>query len=91
MEALDRLNKKLDSLLKKHAALEAENKRLRDTIAKEIKTNEKLNKKLAAMDQDMVSVHLDKTVGDEEEREHMRRQLDTVIADIDKILNTLND
>ncbi len=34
MEALDQLGKKLDMLLKKHTALEAEkNKRLKETIA----------------------------------------------------------
>jgi len=39
----------------------------------------------------MVSVHLGKAVANEEEQEHMRAQLDNVIAEIDKILNTLND
>ena len=46
MQALDTLNKKLDTLLRKFAALESENKRLKETIAKQIKTEEKLNKKL---------------------------------------------
>ncbi len=91
MEALDKLNKKIDTLLKKYAALEAENKRLKDTIAKEIKTTEKLNKKLASLEQNMVSVHIGKAVDNGEEQENMRRQLDSVIGEIDKILNTLND
>lgn len=91
MQALETLNKKLDSLLKKYAALESENKRLKDTVARQIKSEAQLNKKLASLEQGMVSVHLGKAVTSEEEQENMRRQLDQVIADIDKILVTLND
>lgn len=91
MEALDKLSKKLDTLLKKHAATEAENKRLKETIAAQIKTAEQLNKKLASLEKGMVSVHIGKTVEDDEQKENMREQLDTVIGEIDKILNTLND
>jgi hypothetical protein len=91
MQALDQLNKKLDMLLKKYAALEAENKRLKTTIAAQDKSLELLNKKLLSLDHGMVSVHLGKVDIDEEEKENMRRQLDGVIAEIDKILNTLND
>ena len=91
MQALDTFNKKLDTLLRKFAALESENKRLKETIAKQIKAEEKLNKKLASLEQGMVSVHLGKAVIDDEEKENMRQQLDNVIAEIDKILTTLND
>ena len=91
MEALDQLNKKLDMLLKKYAALEAENKRLKATIAGHEKSAEVLNKKLASLEQGMVSVHLGKAVVDEDEMNNMREQLDNVIGEIDKILNTLND
>ncbi|MCD6012162.1 MAG: hypothetical protein K0Q79_2024 [Flavipsychrobacter sp.] len=91
MEALDKLSKKLDSLLKKYAAIESENKRLKETIATQIKTTEKLQKKLTSLEKDMVSVRLGNTVENDEERENMRQQLDTVIGEIDKILNTLND
>ena len=91
MQALDLLNKKLDTLLRKFAALESENKRLKETIAAQIKTEEKLNKKLASLEQGMVSVHLGSAVENDDQKEHMREQLDNVIAEIDKILNTLND
>ena len=91
MEALDKLNKKLDTLLKKYAALESENKRLKDTIAAQIKTTDQLHKQIESMEQGMVSVNLGRATGNEEENEHMRRQLDTVIGEIDKILTTLND
>jgi chromosome segregation ATPase len=91
MQALDQLNTKVDMLLKKYAALEAENKRLKATIATHEKTVEILGKKLASLENGMVSVRLGQTDIDEEEKENMRRQLDNVIAEIDKILNTLND
>jgi hypothetical protein len=91
MQAIDQLNKKLDALLKKYAAMESENKRLKDTIASQIKATEKLNKRLASMDQNMVSVNLGTGVVDEDEKDNMRKQLDSVIGEIDKILNTLND
>lgn len=91
MQALEKFNKKLDSLLKKYSALESENKRLKDTIAGQIKTIDKQNKKIAAMEHDVVSVDLNKGTLDDVEKENMRQQLDNVIGEIDKILNTLND
>ncbi len=91
MHALDELNGKLNTLIKKYTALEAENKRLKDTIAKQIKSEDKLNKQLASLEQNMVSVRLNKTEGNADENENMRRQLDNLITEIDRILNTLND
>jgi predicted RNase H-like nuclease (RuvC/YqgF family) len=91
MEALDLLNKKLDLLLKKYAALEAENKRLKAAVARHEKSTEALTKKLASLEHGMVSVHLGKAVDNDDEKNNMREQLDNVIAEIDKILNTLND
>jgi predicted nucleic acid-binding Zn-ribbon protein len=91
MQALDLLNNKLNMLLKKYAALEAENKRLKATISGQEKYIDSLTKKLASLEQGMVSVHLGKAVVDEDEKENMRNQLDNVIAEIDAILNTLND
>ena len=91
MEALDQLNTKVNTLLKNYAAMETENKRLKSAISKQEKTIDTLTKKLASLEHGMVSVHLGKTVVDEEEKENMRTQLDGVIAEIDKILYTLND
>ena len=91
MQVLDQLNKKVDSLLKKYATLEAENKRLKETIAAEVKKTHAMNRKLASLEQSMVSVHIGKAVDNEDEKENMRQQLDNVIGEIDKILNTLND
>lgn len=91
MHALDELNKKVDVLLKKYAALEAENKRLRETVAKHTRIEEELKTKIESLEQNMVSVHLGKTDISDDEKQNMRAQLDTVISEIDKILNTLND
>jgi predicted nuclease with TOPRIM domain len=91
MQALEQLNSKLNTLLKKHTALETENKRLRETIARQEKTEKSLSRKLDSLEHGMVSVHLGKAVSNDEDKENMRQQLDTVIADIDRILNTLND
>lgn len=91
MQALDELNSKVNTLLKKYSALEAENKRLKDTVARHKEAEQVLTKKLASLEKDMVSVHLGKTVADDTEKENMRMQLDNVITEIDRILNTLND
>jgi regulator of replication initiation timing len=91
MQALDELNKKLTKLIKRHTTLEAENKRLRETIARQQSTEADLKQRIASLEQGMVSVNLDQTIGSAEERDNMRRQLDVLISEIDGILNTLND
>lgn len=91
MEAIDQLNKKIDTLLKRYAALEAENRKLKDAVATQAKANDKLSKKLASLEKEMVSVDLAGAGMDEDTRENMRGQLDSVIGEIDKILHTLND
>ncbi len=91
MHALDELNSKINALIKKYTAIEAENKRFRELIAKHEATEASLKKQLASLEQDMVSVDLGGTVGDKKEKENMRKQLDTLIGEIDVILNTLND
>jgi regulator of replication initiation timing len=91
MHLLDILNDKLDTLLKKYAALQAENKRLKDTIATQNLELETVKKQLASLEEGMISVHLGNTDLDENDKDNMRKQLDLVIADIDKILNTLDD
>lgn len=91
MEALDLLNKKLNLLIKKYVALEAENKRLKLALAQHEETEELLKQRILALEEDMVSVDMDKLVTTDEDRINMRLQLDNVINDIDSILNNLND
>ena len=91
MQELQTLNDKLDVLLKKYITLQAENKRLKDTVAKQAESLAGMNGKLADLEQNMVAVQIGKSVLSEEERQNMRKQLDNVIGEIDKILTTLND
>ncbi|MBX2905860.1 MAG: hypothetical protein KF744_07475 [Taibaiella sp.] len=91
MQALDELNSKLNLLLRRYAALEQENKRLKETVAKQIATEASLKQRITTLEQDMVSVNLNDAVRDESEKENMRKQLDGLIAEIDGLLNTLND
>jgi chromosome segregation ATPase len=91
MQELELLNGKLDTLLKKYAALQAENKNLKETIASRQKSVDTLNSKLASIEENMAHSHIGKTVGDDAERAALRKQLDGVIGEIDKILTTLND
>lgn len=91
MEALDQLNSKLDQLIKKYAAVQAENIRLSDLVQQQSQTITSLNTKLAGMEQKMANTQLGATISNDEEKNNMRRQLDSIIGEIDKILHTLND
>jgi hypothetical protein len=91
MQALDNLSKKINLLIKKQAALEAENNRLKTIIAAHQETEMKLNAQLASLDNNLVSVRIDSKTENTEEKENMVRQLDKLIQEIDIILNTLND
>jgi predicted nucleic acid-binding Zn-ribbon protein len=91
MQELELLNNKLDLLLKKYAALQAENKSLKKTVSDQLKSIEKLNHKLASVEENMAAAQMGQSLGDNKDKDAMRKQLDTVIAEIDKILTTLND
>jgi uncharacterized coiled-coil DUF342 family protein len=91
MQELQLLNDKLDVLLKKYITLQAENKRLKEIIDKQAESIQGLSGKLSDLEQNMVAVQIGKAVLSDEERIKMRKQLDNVIGEIDKILTTLND
>lgn len=91
MQELQLLNDKLDTLLKKYASLQAENKRLRETVAEQTASIQGLNVKLSDLEQEIVAVQIGKAVMTDEEREQMKNHLGSVIGEIDKILATLND
>ena len=91
MQELQLLNDKLDTLLKKYASLQAENKRLRETVAEQTASIQGLNIKLSDLEQEIVAVQIGKAVMTDEEREQMKNHLGSVIGEIDKILNKLND
>jgi len=91
MHELELLSNKLDALLKKYAALQAENTGLKDTIAQQQQKLDALNSQVGKLEQSAATTQIGKTVADEEERKALRKQLDGVIGEIDKILTTLND
>lgn len=91
MEALQLLNDKLDLLLKNFDELKLENKCLKDIIAQQTKTISELNQKQHEMEQQVLSKHIGLLDLPEADKEKMRSQLDAVIGEIDKILNTIND
>ncbi len=91
MEALQVLNEKIDLMLKKYAELKSENKSLKDIIAQQTKSIAELTQKQHEMEQQVLSKHIGLLDLPEADKEKMRKQLDTVIGEIDKILNTIND
>lgn len=91
MQELQVLNDKLDLLLKKYAALQAENKRLKSTMAYQLQSIESLNDKLTSLEQDMLTIQVGRAVVNSNEKDDMRKQLDNIIGEIDKILHALND
>ncbi len=91
MHGLQQLNDKLDELLKKHTALQTENSRLKKTISQQIKTIDSLHEKLSAIEQNVTAIHIGKSLEIIDGKDSVRKQLDIVISEIDKILNTLND
>lgn len=91
MQELELLNTRLDALIRHYSALKAENKRLRGTVQAQATTIEQLNGQLGRLEEQMLGLQLDKTVLAPEEHALLRRRLDTVIGEIDKILTSLND
>lgn len=91
MQELGTLQEKLDALLRRFAALKAENGRLRDTVQSQARTIGQLGEQLGKAEQQLMAVQLGTAVLEPEEKEAMRRQLDQVIVEIDKILTSLND
>ncbi len=91
MESFQLLSEKIDELIKKHNSVVADNKKLRALIDGQNKVIQKLNKKVSSLENNAVSVNLNNTGLNDEEKDDMKKQLDFVIAEIDKILVTLND
>ncbi|MBS1772238.1 MAG: hypothetical protein JST82_05215 [Bacteroidetes bacterium] len=91
MQELTLLNEKLNTLLKKYAELQAENKQLKQTIDKHEKTVSGLNTRIAELEEHTLGNNIGNAVQNDTDKEVMKKQLDTVISEIDKILATLND
>lgn len=91
MQELTLLNERLDVLLKKYTELQAENKRLKETVSTQLQSIETLNGKLALLEENMMATSLGASSLNDKDKQVVKKQLDSVIGEIDKILNTLND
>ena len=91
MQELEKLNDKIEKLLKKHADAKTDNQHLKELVSAQAKQIESLVVQLAQHEQQTMATGIGSAVHDDKERGVMRKQLDTVLADIDKILATLND
>ncbi len=91
MQSLSLLNEKLDVLLKKYTQLQAENNRLQSTIANQNMQIEALSGKLTLMEENLMAAQMSSSVLDGNDKEVFKKQLDTVLGEIDKLLATLND
>lgn len=91
MEALDQLNNKIDLLLKKHIAVQEENKRLRSTIEGQNKTIDTLSKKIRSLEHGVASLQIGKSLAATGDKEDVKKHLDAMIGEIDKIIMALND
>lgn len=91
MELLVNLNERIDLLLRKYTAMQAENDRLRDLLAGQTAEITKLNATLAAMEEKILAMQIGQGVTDDKEKEKLKAQLDKLIAEIDHLLISLND
>lgn len=91
MESLSLLNEKLDVLLKKYTLLQAENNRLQTTVADQKKQIDTLSGKLTMLEENLLASQMSSTVLNDNDKEVVKKQLDTVLGEIDKLLATLND
>ncbi len=91
MQELSLLNDKLDALLKKYALLQAENNRLSTTVADQKKEIETLSGKLTLLEENLMAAQMSTSLLNETDKEVVKKQLDTVLGEIDKLLATLND
>lgn len=91
MEGMSLLEKKVDGLLKKHAALHAEIKKLTKALDKKNREGAELLQKLAEAEKLAGATSIAKGLPDKKTRIAARKQIDSVIAGIDKILMNLND
>jgi len=91
MDPLQLLNEKIETLLRRYAALQAENDRLKETVAGQLQAIAQLNGSLAGLEEQMLGMQIGKGLQDDQEKQELRRRLDRLIAEIDKMLISLND
>jgi len=91
MQELTLLHTKLETLLKKYTALQAENKRLQQTMHQQNETLAVINKKVAELENQAATVQTADVITGKGDKTAVRKQLNSLIGDIDKLLASLND
>jgi len=91
MQELTLLHTKLEKLLKKYTALQAENEGLLATMRQQNETLEVLNKKVASLEDELNTAKTADVISAKEDKTAVRKQLNSLIGDIDKLLASLND
>ncbi len=92
MQELTTLHTKLDRLLKQYATLQSENDGLLQTLREQNKELDKLNTKVATLENKLNNVQTANVLaGNNGDSAVVKKQLNSLIGDIDKLLATLND
>ncbi len=91
MQELTLLHTKLDKLLKKYAALQAEKDGLLATLRRQNEDMQQLNKKVAALEEELNLAKTGDVITGKDDKAAVRKQLNSLIGDIDKLLASLND
>jgi len=91
MEALHTLNDKLDVLIKRYSSAQDEIKRLRTIVEGQNSTIDSLSKKVKTLESGVATAQLGKKIAELGNKTDVRKQLDAIILEIDKIMITLND
>lgn len=91
MQELTLLHSKLDKLLKKYAALQAEKESLQQVMHKQKDELQQLNKKVATLEDQLTTAQTADVLASKGDKNAMRKQLNSLIGDIDKLLASLND
>lgn len=91
MEELDGLREKVDALIRQYKASQASIKKLTTALAKKDEEIGKLKDTITALNEQSLAHAAGTLLQTPKEREIVRKQLDAVIGEIDKILTAIND
>ena len=91
MQELTLLHSKLDKLLKKHAALQAEKESLQQVMHEQKEKLQQLNKKVATLEDQLTNTQTADVLATKGDKIALLKQLNSMIGDIDKLLASLND
>lgn len=91
MQELTLLHNKLEQLLKKYTALQAENNSLLDAVRTQKEELLELKKQKVILEDELSTVKTADAITGKEDKTAVRKQLNTLIGDIDKLLASLND